>query len=620
MRAERGRRVWRVQRWRRGAALLAVGLVATGCAALPGSGPVQRVETTQRTENDSQGVRVWAVPPEEDDSPTQIVRGFLEAITSDDPEFGTAKQYLTPERRDQWDPFGGTAVLANGPQVGPVSGDPEPAEGADGEQTQRVPLSGTRLAAVNEAHVYTPRSGDYEASFQLRRVDGQWRIDGLPDGLVMGDADFRRIYRSVNTFYYADLKAESGRVEHGGDVLVADPVFVRRRIEPVTEAVTALLDGPSEWLDPVVSSAFPTGVRIVGDGPEIDDSQSLTLRLAGVPADWPPGRCREMAAQVLHTVQDVASVDVAEARLLTESGGRLCTVTGADAESRAPGLLDGDTGRPYFLDAEGRLVSVTDEGTARPVQGVLGAAGGENPALRSVAVSRDGRSVAGVGPDGTQVYVGSLASGEAPDVVYTGGTPGEDAGLSSPSWDGLGDLWVADRAASEPRLLRLNGGHGEPVVVPVNGLRPGQRIDSLRVAADGVRIAMLIGGPDGERSLQLGRVERTDGPDGVVVEVSDLRPVAPQLADVAAVSWAGNSRLVVVGRPADGVEQLMYVKTDGSTANTPSVPGLNDATGVAAAEDESQPLLAETAGGVAWLSDGSQWKKIDGGSAPVYPG
>ncbi|WP_110945599.1 LpqB family beta-propeller domain-containing protein [Streptomyces avicenniae] len=620
MRAEREGRGARVRRWRRGAALLAVGLVATGCASLPGSGPVQRVETTQRSENDTQGVRVWAVPPEEDDSPTQIVRGFLEAITSDEPEFGTAKQYLTPERREQWDPFGGTAVLANGPQVGPVGGDAEQADGADGEETQRVPLSGTRMATVNEAHVYTPRSGDYEASFQLRRVDGQWRIDGLPDGLVMGEADFSRIYRSVNTFYYADLKAESGRVEHGGDVLVADPVFVRRWIEPVTEAVNALLDGPSEWLDPVVSSAFPTGVRIAGDGVEMDDSQSLTLRLAGVPADWPPSRCREMAAQVLHTVQNVASVEVAEARLLTESGGRLCLVTDAEAEEHAPGLLDGDTGRPYFLDEEGRLVMVTDSGEARPVQGVLGDGEGENPGLRSVAVSRDGRSVAGVGADGTQLYVGSLDSGEAPAMVWAGGTPGEGGGLGAPSWDGLGDLWVADRGADEPRLVRLNGGRGEPVTVPVDGLRPGERIDSLRVAADGVRIAMLISGRDGEKSLQLGRVERTDGPDGVVVAVSDLRPVAPQLADVAAVSWAGGSRLVVVGRPEDGVEQLMYVRTDGSTANTPSVPGLNDATGVAAAEDGSQPLIAETAGGIAWLSDGAQWKKIDTGAAPVYPG
>ncbi|WP_129842302.1 LpqB family beta-propeller domain-containing protein [Streptomyces sp. RFCAC02] len=616
-----------VRRWRRGAGLFAAGLVVAGCAAMPGDGPVQRVETSERSDNDTQGVRVWAVPPEDDDSPTQIVRGFLEAITSDDPDFETAKEYLTPERREEWEPFAGTSVLSAGPQVTPVTDSPvESGEhGVDAAQddTQRITLSGTRMASVDESRVYAPRSGDYEATLLLRRTDGQWRIDDLPDGLVMGDADFSRIYRSVNTFYYADLGAESGRVEQGGDVLVADPVVVRRRIEPVSDAIEALLDGPSEWLDPVVGSAFPPGARMVGDGARVDDSQRLTLWLAGIPADWPPSRCEEMAAQLLHTVRDVrdsTSVEVSEARLLTESGGRLCSLSESGAEQHAPGLLDGDTERPYFLDAEHRLVSVADDGTARPVQGVLGRSDAENPGLRSVAIDRTRAYAAGVSTDGQRLYTAPLTGGEGVTEVYAGATAGEDAGLSAPSWDGLGDLWVADRNPDDPALLRLTGGRGEAVEIPVDGLRSGQRIEAVRVASDGVRIAMLISGPDEEETLQLGRIERAEGADGVEVAVSDLRPVAPQLVDVAAVSWAGDSRLVVVGRPSDGVEQLLYVQTDGSMVNTPSVPGLNDATGVAAAEEESEPLLAETAGGIAWLADGTQWKKIDGGSAPVYPG
>ncbi len=131
---------------------------------------------------------------------------------------------------------------------------------------------------------------------------------------------------------------------------------------------------------------------------------------------------------------------------------------------------------------------------------------------------------------------------------------------------------------------------------------------------------MLIS-EDGRTTLELGRIERSGTGNGTRVEVDGLRPVAPQLEHVSAASWAGGSRLVVVGRPQDGVEQLQYVTTDGSQAQTPaSVPGLNDVTGVAQSEDETQPLLAQTADGIARLED-DQWKLVPGGgSEPFYPG
>ncbi len=141
------------------------------------------------------------------------------------------------------------------------------------------------------------------------------------------------------------------------------------------------------------------------------------------------------------------------------------------------------------------------------------------------------------------------------------------------------------------------------------------------MSSDGVRIALRIREPDGTRSLQLGRVERTGGSDAPRISVQALRSVAPQLTDVEAVSWAGVSQLVVVGRASDSVQQLQYVGTDGSTTNRPTLPGINDVTSVAASEDESKPLLAESEYGVFRLPPDADWKTIAAhGSAPVYPG
>ncbi|MDT0323223.1 LpqB family beta-propeller domain-containing protein [Streptomyces millisiae] len=615
-------------RWRVAAGLAAVGLVLSGCASMPSSGPVQRVDASERADSDGEGepqVRVYGVPPAEGALPQAIVRGFLEAITSDEADFETAREYLTPRRRGEWDPFASTTILSSGADLR-IPGAEEPAASGDG-QTMRVELTGSRLATVDEAHVYSPEAGEYQATFLLRRVDDQWRIDTLPDGLVIGEADFRRIYRSVNTFYYADLGPEGRRIEHGEDVLVADPVYVRRRIDPVGETVRTLLEGPSEWLSPAVASAFPSGAEVADDhAPAIDESGAISVWLSGVPVDWPVDSCERMAAQLLHTVQDVASVDVTEARLLDAVGTPLCDESEAAAREHAPGLLAGELTRPYFLEEDGDLVQVVEgeeQPSLRPVPGTLDEAEG---GLRAVAIRRDGEQAAGVSADGSTLYVAPLTNEDdtGPEVHATSATGGDDAGLSAPSWDGLGDLWVADRDPAGPRLLRLTEGRGTPVEVPVEGLRHDQRIEALRVASDGVRIAMLIGEADGGATLHLGRIERVahgEGGEGTELSVTGLRPVMPQLEDVAAVSWAGGSRLVVVGRPADGVEQLMYVRSDGSTVNTPTVPGLNDVTGVAATENEDLPLLAETVAGVAWLQDRSQWKVVGSlGRAPVYAG
>lgn len=240
-RAGRGRGAVR----RAAGSLAAVALLLSGCASMPGSGPVQSVDSSQRPDSESL-VRVYGVAPQDDALPQQIVRGFLEAITSDDERFETARQYLTPERAGSWDPFTGITVLSSGLGLSsPRGGD------------SRVELSGARLATVDGTHVYTPQTGAYRGTFDLRQVDGEWRIDALPDGLVMSEADFRRIYRSVDTYYYADLGAEAPRASGGDEALVPDPVYVRRRIDPVGDTVRALLDGPSEWHDPVVTTAFP---------------------------------------------------------------------------------------------------------------------------------------------------------------------------------------------------------------------------------------------------------------------------------------------------------------------------------------------------------------------------
>lgn len=596
--------------WGRGGAALAVGaLLLTGCASMPGGGEVQRVDSVKRAEGDSQ-VRVFGVSPQDGAYPDQIVRGFLEAITSDEAEFNTAREYLTEEADEGWDPGAGVSVLLDGPGIRELSGD---------EERIDFEIDGTRLAFVDAEHVYSSGEQEYQGDFRLRKVDEEWRIAELPDGLVLGEQDFRRMYRSVSTYFYAGHGPAGESVPGSRDTLVADPVYLRHQVDLVGESVETLLAGPSEWLAPVVRTHFPEGAVVAkGSRPAIDDAGVLVVRLSGLPERISDDHCDRMAAQLYYTVRDLGASELQEVRL---SGGKgtLCTLTGSEARSHAPGLLIGNQDRQYYIGEDDRLMAVgKEEDEPRAVGGPLGR--GET-SLSSAAVRRDEQRAAVVSEDGRDLYIADLNGDEelGEPVHSTTGTDPE-SGLSPPSWDGLGDLWFADRDPDDPQLLRMSGGLGIPQPVEVEGLGDSRRVESLRLASDGVRIALLVS-EDGGTTLQLGRIERLPLEEGTQVTVTGLRPIAPHLENVVAVSWAGGSRLVVVGRPPGGAEQMSYVNTDGSTVSASKVAGPSEFTALAASEEEDRELLAQSAEGIARQGRDGTWLVVGpDGTAPAYPG
>lgn len=622
--ASRGARHRRGLRAPRGAVAMlgALAVLLAGCASMPDEGEVRRVDPSLRTDTGSQ-VRVFGVSPRKGAQPWQIVRGFLEATTSDEPRFSTAREYLTEDTARSWDPFARTTVVDGAPSVF------TPGEALTERQGRGATLevTGDTVAVVDGEHAYRPGEGTYREMFHLVQVEGEWRIDRLPDGLVVAESDFQRIYRSVDTYHYADLGPDTGAVARGTDVLVADPVYLRQRIDPVTEAVRAVLDGPTGWLAPVVGSAFPAGTRLA-DGARVspDDSGTLVVPLAGRglgggggrPQRLENARCDRMAAQLLYTVDGQVSARVERVRLTRgQNGAELCTLNREEAAAYAPGRLNGGRGGQYFVDDRSRLSEVGEgPGRAEPVSGPFGTG---QVQMSAVSVSRDERRGAGVSLDGRSLYVAPLSADvELGAPVLTSEAARERDGLTNPTWDGLGDLWLADRNPDDPGLLRLRGGQEEPETVEVTGLGEG-RIEALRVSSDGVRMALLVS--EGDRTgLLLGRIVRQGAGDGSRAVVEGLRPIAPRMDDVVDASWAGDSRLVVVGREAGGVQQLRYIATDGSPASPSTLPGLNEVTGVAASEDEEDPLLADTKEGIARLAR-EDWELVtDEGSKPVYPG
>ncbi|MEU5975204.1 LpqB family beta-propeller domain-containing protein [Streptomyces sp. NPDC047315] len=585
---------------------------------MPDSGDIHAVKASPRA--DAQ-VRVYPVPPRNGAEPREIINGFLEAMTSDDVDFATARTYLSPKIAKKWRPEERTTVLT----AAPTSRD-APSRDVPESQGYTFPLAGTRIATVNSQLEYeaeTPSEHSWDIHVSKQNPDGEWRIDSLPDGLVLGLSDFQRNYRSVNKYYFA-----SGRAK-----VVADPVFIRQRVDPVTgmdpvtQAVKALLDGPTNWLKPVVESPFPSGTALKEGVTSltIDDRDVLKVPLNEKAANTGRAQCTKMAVQIMFTLNDLSSANVDQVELQRADGSQLCVFFKGQEKNYAPDSgAAGREVRQYFVNDKRQLAvlngSGTDGSVPEPVQGPFGS--GHVPVGMAAVARENERTAAVVSPDRTKLHVSPITAPSAPKppvVTSTGKSEGDR--LTAPSWDGLGDLWVADRNPEGPVLLRLPSGNGPPQEVPIVPGLDGARISSLKVSADGARIALLLE-RDGKTTLQIGRVERSGTGAHAAVSVAHLRAAAPQMENVSAVSWAGASRLVVVGREAGGVPQVRYIQTDGSTPAGSVLPGLNRVKSVTASDIEGRPLVAHSEDdGIVRLPAGGNWQTVDTtGSFPIYPG
>ncbi|GAB2708181.1 LpqB family beta-propeller domain-containing protein [Kitasatospora kifunensis] len=606
-------------------------LLAAGCATMPDSGEPQAVNPPPSSDQGVQ-VRVIPVPPRDGLSPREVLQNFLDASISDERDYQTARQYLTPEAVKKWQPDSGAVVLSDTtPHQAPGDGDPDHAT---------VTLNSHQVASLDAKHTYQPKDDQFGATFTLINVakdadkDGkdaaakaQWRITDLPNALILNQTNFHNAYQQVDRYFFS-LPDPSGS---GGDqsVLVPDPIFVRRRIDPASAAVAALAQGPSDWLRPAVRSAF--------DGTEpaatvnTDDPSKPKLQVNGVDCVTSERQCQQMAAQLYFTLASLSGTGALEKVTLTAKHGNV-EFSSATAKTSpwAPGALadtPGADGQSYARKADTGQLERPDSGATVP--GVLGAStrptaltpvGGH--VLGPFAVRRDSKAAAVVSEDGKALYVANLD-----DSAKQLGTPlltsHAAQGLTSPSWDGLGGLWVVDRDPANPQVWLLRGQNR--TAVPVD-LPTGSTVDTIRLSSDGTRAAVLLrNGTTGAHTLALGLVLRGSGGPSAV-SIVGVRAIAPQLSDVTSVSWVAPDQLLALGKEIDSVPQLHYVPTDGSPGADNALQSVDGMTVVAASEDHSDAVLADSKDQdhtIYSLSGAGQpqWKIFGkDGVLPAYPG
>lgn len=615
----RRRRAWALR-----ASGVAAVLLLAGCAAMPDSGPAGSVPSEAPSDAQADQVVVYAVPPEQQEQPAQLLSGFLDDLISDEPDYATAREYLAPGT--QWNPQQRVLILDN---VTVQDVEPTKSEQTAGRMTIKV--TGRELARLDDRASYLPASAadrDVSVDFGFSKVKGQWRISSLPQGVVLNRVDFQRIYQSVDLYY----PAAAGQTDGGVPPLVPDSVFLRSRIDPLASAVEQLLAGPSRWLAPVVASAFPAGSRLQGEQVPVSSGgvARVTLDLpSGTALDTDSAQCRAMAAQLYATLTQVNTQQSAEANDNVESvqvyrghgGGYACAASSASPYDATQSAAAQSIG--YYVGSNGKVWSMRPgQDSARPQQvpGVLLPPGQQ---IGSFAVSpTDDGQVATVTADGRSLYLSALSRTTAPTAALF--TDSAKGALSTPSWDGVGTVWVADTAPGGKVLAAVDG---HPAQVTVEGLS-GQ-VTAVRAAADGTRLALVVK-QGGHSSVELVRVRRGGTAAHPQLTLEASRGIAPGVTAVTALSWYDGDSLILLAQSATApANSLEMVELDGSPSVASSTTGqlLDGMQQVSALQNGLRvPLLASNASDKSpskiWElpPSSNKWAFIANGSQPTYPG
>ncbi len=555
---------------RLGVVALVAALGLAGCVGIPTSGPVRQGDVPEREPAPPLSLPAEPIP---DGTPEEIVQGFLRAGAAGlSDEFRAARTHMTSGA--EWEPRAQVLIYGgSGPQY---------RDDGAGTVVVTVPVAGIvdRTGVYIEVAARTPQALEFEL---VQDATNQWRISSAPEGVVMSPRDFDQLYRDVPVYFASPDRTH----------LVADlRHFPARNVE--TLAVSALFAGPSLWLRDAVRSGIPEGAQLTVSAVTVVDSVA-TVDLAA-PA-IPSGTDRSLLqVQLEATLRDLPTV-------ITEV---LVTVGGLPWIDQPGGLGElivnpAPESGPYVL-LDGGL-AVVEQGETVPLADV---ASMDGLAPNNPAVSPDGQ--VRVVRSGTSRILLLPTDGSEPVEL-----PLREPDLIPPSIDRFGWVW-SGRRASAGILLAVTP-QGVPTEITAGWLE-GSEIQSLRVARDGTRVAVVSTDGTGRVSVDVAGVVRDefDRP----LRLGERWQIGAPLVTASDVSWVDEVTVAVLGTTGSGGSPGMHlVSLSGPTSSLSIVENAREiATGRGL-----RALYVLDSEDQLWLRQASAWEVVATGvSDVVFPG
>lgn len=532
------------------AVLLGLALVLTGCSEIPRNSPVQSIALDGSSAADGGDVQFNAPGPKADMSAREIVEGFIEAGVASQDDYKVAREYLNPKQSGVWKGSVRTLVYDDRPSV--IPGDRAGAYTIQLEVDSEIDEAGI----MTEMPPHTTRALD----LTLEKVDGQWRISRLPDGIMLDKASFTHVF-APQTLYFYDVSYHYA---------VPDVRWFPTRTGVAAAMVEALLAGPAEYLENAVVSAFPGGSSLVRPAVPIE-SQRATVDLSSATFLDSTELSRQQMQQQLELtlggLGGVRSVVMSDEQSEVKAGPRDPEFVVAEVNPAVPDTQIGivDHALHYLKGKSLRLV------------GGIGDIAAYHPQLP--AMSPLGNRYAFL--DGTRSSLVAVDEEGRSSVVATG----QD--LVRPSMDAHGWTWTVDNSGTTSVLAVPADTDLSGKVRPItaDGLT-GAKVSSLRVSRDGTR-ALIVSSKDGENSVSISGILRDA--DGAPRGFAPPKRIYPEVPATQAV-WNSDVSVIVYSPNATEQVEAEEISLTGTRVRYLPLLGM---VGLSAGPGERRPVYAE---------------------------
>ena len=536
-------------------------LLLTGCVGIPTSGNV--VAGPAITEQVDPNFIVLPSEPRPGSTQEDILIDFMLALRGPQSGWAIARQYLSGEFADAWNPDEGTIV-----RTGTYDIDPGPAENT----LQYTFTSNAEVDSDGRYRETAPAS--QSLGFEFVQENGEWRISSAPNGIVLSQSSFDVVF-TEQALYFFDPSYQ---------YLVPDVRWFPSRVTAAKRTVTELLEGPAQWLQRgVLLSTFPIATNVVSaeivSGTATVDLSTEALTASPVDRD----RMRQQLA---------ASLDVATV-VMTVAGIELVTPSGLPAAARNP-----DVESAVLLGTEDEFGFASGDGFAS-IPGIsteVVAAGASAATLGS-----DKQTVAILGNGGVSVIRAGVGQAAVVD---------DRANLIAPALDPFRFVWSADRnSAGSLAVFETDG-----TQLPLTSTLPGDaRISSIDVSRDGTRLLIGLSTNVGPQLVVAGII-RTQGSNAPTALGEPFYLPVPAGAIIDA-TWASDRSVAVVMQSGEAFP-VTVVEIGGPS--TPFGAAVN-AVGIAGGNGGASGLRVLQADGLVLSPRGSGgW--VDTGLRALYLG
>ena len=573
--------------------LLTLVVTLSACVAVPTTGPVEKIEGQQPECTNC--INVDVAPPAPGAEPKKIVEGYLRATSNFQPAYSVARQFLTDAAAERWSPEDGALIYA----------------GSTRASGSRVTLNGRLVGSLGRDRAYTPQSRALAIDFGVVEERGEWRISTPPKELLVAEFAFTSFYQPFNLYFVGN-----------GRSLVPDPIYLptlRNQAGLASVLMRALLGGPSAWLKPAVTTAFPTETTLSGDAVTISDGIA-TVPLSNAVSQLNDSQRSLLAAQVSYTLGQ-PQIGIRSVRFTVDAqpfpipGGNPDTFEVSREANFAELNPVPDAIGDQLYAMRGRRVEQVNAGSdipdAKPMPGPFGTG---RLSVQSMGVSLSGTDLVAVTDNGTALVQGRTADGEVAPVLPR--VPVRQ--MLRPQFSRFGEIWAIGERAGRQRLWVISG--GKPAEVDAAVLREG-RVKAFKVSPDGSRIGLIrtVNGRDELGLLRIVRSDRVSVDGWRALQLN--RSTTPNLSRLVDVGWADATNLIALAGAAGNVPLAPYrVSQDAFTVTAEGEPNNWDAVGLTVSL-QTRASIVIGRDGKTWRDGGSQWVAyLDNVRAIAYPG